>query len=184
MQTPSVMKDLSSLYTSWRIRDSYLNKMLHCGSRYNSWVAHALKYLPPEVLFEFKDQLAFYSTAQRDACRVARDICEGKEIILLSERILPKKGAQEYHSQVRYFIFGVLHEIAHALQNHRSPLLDNLSGDEVSAQEKEADELALSWFNDHVRRRNNRYLKPIAFEEIEEAKRTNLQLMNRAYEGV
>lgn len=178
------MKDLNSLYTSWRIEGSYLNRMLQCGSRYNNWVAHALKYLPSEILLKLKEKLAFYSIAEKDACRIARAICENREIILLSERILPKRGAREDDSSVRYFIFVVLHEIAHAIMKHRSPLLDKLSQQEVSAQEKEADELAFSWFNGHVKERNNFYLKPLTNEEIKEAKRKNQDLMRKAYEGV
>jgi len=182
----TVVINFDSLYTSWRVEGSYLNKMLYCGNRYNYnfWVAHALKYLPADIFFEFRDKLAFYSTAERDACRVARAIGEEREIILLSERILPKSRAEEDHSEVRYFIFVVLHEVAHAVKKHRSPLLDKLTHEEASAQEKEADDLALTWFNDHVKERNNPYLKPLIFEEVEEAKRKNRELMKKLYEGV
>ena len=154
--------------------------MLCCGSKYNPWVTYALKFLPSETIRQIGDKLAFYSTAEKDACRVARSICEQREIILLSERILPKKGDD---SKERYFIFVVLHEIVHVVKRHRSPLLDSLTPEESEAQEKEADELALSWFNDYVK--NNRHLNllPLTPEEIDEAKRKNQERMRRVYEG-
>ena len=77
------------------IEGSYFNHMLDCGDRYNQWVKIALGYLPIEILDENSENLVFISTAQRDACRVARFYCENREVILLSERILPKQGAVE-----------------------------------------------------------------------------------------
>lgn len=178
------MTDLAIPYRSWRTEGSYFNLMLHCGENYNRWVEIALQYLPEEIFNEYKEKLAIYSTAHLDACRVARRICEEREIILLSERILPKAGAVEDHSHVRYFIFSVLHEVAHAVQKHRSPLYDKLTREEKSAQEKEADDLALTWFNDHVKIRNNPNLKPLTPEETKEAQAKNLELMNKLYENV
>jgi hypothetical protein len=178
------MRESDLLYGSWRMRGTPLNKMLHCGSYYNDWVAHALRYLPEKILAQVVDKLAIFSTAQRDGCRIARAICEEREIILLSERILPKKTAKEYHPEVRYFIFAVIHEVAHAFKNHCSLLYDHLSEEEDRAQEKEAEELALSWFNEHVRKRNILCLHPLTYEEIEEAKQKNQRLMNELYEGV
>ena len=179
-----VMREYSMPYGSWRTPGTPLNKMLHCGSRYNFWVAHAIKYLPEDVSVQVVHRLAIFSTAEHDACRVARAICEEREIILLSERILPKKGAREDQPQVRYFIFVVLHEIAHAYKKHRSPLYDGLSQEEVDAQEKEADDLAFAWFNMHVQARNNPHLHPLTYQEIKIAQGKNQQLMNRLYRGV
>jgi len=89
--------------------------MLDCGTYYNEWVQHALSYLPEAMLAEHKDGLVFISTAQRDGCRMARGYCDTREVILLSERILPKHGAEEGQPEVRYFIYVVLHEVAHAI---------------------------------------------------------------------
>ena len=160
--------------------------MLFCGMRYNPWVKYALKHLPPAILSELRDKLAFFLTGNKDACRLPRAICEQKEIILLSEHILPKEdvGRDQSDKKVRYFVFVVLHEIAHAVKKHRSPLIDKLSANESKAQEKEANELALSWFNDHVRNMNNLRLKPLTYEEIEKEQAKNQEAMTKAFERV
>lgn len=170
------MTDINILYASWRIKGSYFNEMIHCGSEYNHWVEIALQYLPEEIFEEYKDKLAFISTIQVDACRVATYLCETKELILLSHRIFPKAGKGEGHSSGRYFIFAVLHEVAHAIQKHGSPLFDNLNQEKIKEQEKEANELALSWFNDHLLSKNPE-LTPLTMEEVEKAQAKNQELM-------
>jgi hypothetical protein len=178
--TESSNKD--RLYDSWRVKGSYFSQMLECGSNYNPWVQHALKYLPEEIFNEHKESLAFVSTANKDACRLARHLCENREIILLSERILPKQNAIENLSEVRYFIFVVLHEVAHAIKKHKSPIFDNLTDEEIKAQEDEADKIALDWFNQHIEERNNPNLKPLTREEIEAEQEKNQELMKKLYE--
>ena len=178
------MTDTDKLYQSWIIDGSYFNQMLDCGDRYNQWVEIALKYLPQAVLDENKENLVFLSTAHRDACRVARPYCENREVILLSERILPKQGANEGHPEVRNFIYTVLHEVVHAIKNHKSPKFDNLTEQEDQSQEDEADAIALEWFNEHVRELNNPYLKPITSEEIKSIQEKNQILMENLYSGV
>jgi hypothetical protein len=158
--------------------------MLDCGGRYNRWVEIALGYLPVEVLDENKENLVFISTAQMDACRVARHYCENREIILLSDRILPKRGADEGQSEVRYFIFTVLHEIVHAIKKHKSPKFDDLSEAQYQAQEEEADNLAFRWFNQHINELNNKYLPPLTTDEVEEVEQKNKELMDKLYDGV
>jgi len=132
--------------------------MLECGSLYNQWVQLALHYLPQMVLDEIKNNVVFISMAHQDACRVTRHYAENCEIIILSERILPKQGANEGQPEVRYFIYAVLHELAHAIKKHKSPKLDNLTEQEKQSQENEADEIALKWFNEHIKELNNPYL--------------------------
>lgn len=178
------MTDTDKLYESWMIAGSYFNHMLECGDRYNQWVQIALEYLPQAVLSENKDKLAFISTAQQDACRVARHYCENREVIILSERILPKQNASEDQPEVRYFIYVVLHEVAHAIKKHKSPKFDSLTENEYQTQEDEADALALKWFNEHVEARNNQHLKKITMEEISEMQKTNQALMENLYAGV
>ena len=156
------------------MNEGHLNIFISCGSRYNPWVRYALKYLPPDILLEFGNKLAFFSTAEKDACRVARAICEQRDIILLSERILPESGDD---SKARYFVFAVLHEIAHAVKRHPSPLLDRLSQEEIAAQQKEADDLALSWFNDYGEKNKHLNIAPLTLGEIEKAKSKNQALM-------
>lgn len=178
------MTDAEELYKSWMVEGSYFNQMLACGHLYNQWVQNALEYLPQDVLDENKDKLVFVSTAQTDGCRLARRYCETREVILLSERVLPKQGAKEGQPEVRYFIFTVLHEVAHAVRKHKSQKFDNLTEREDRAQEEEADGIALAWFNEHVKARNNLYLKEITTEEIEEMRKNNRTRMERLYAGV
>ena len=172
------MKTEYELYASSIIKGSYFNAMLDCGRDHNWWLELVLKYLPEDVFDQNKERFLFTSTATRDACRVARHYCQTREIILLSERILPgQKVRDETDPKARYFIYVVLHEVAHAIRNHKSPKFDNLTNDEYEAQEKEADELAMTWFNEHVTKRNNKYLHPITNQEIEAAQAKNRKLM-------
>jgi len=178
------MTDTDKLKESWMVEGSYFNQMLDCGDHYNQWIQFALEYLPVAVLDENKEKLVFISTAHRDACRVARNYCENREVILLSERILPKQGTDERQPEVRYFFFVVLHEVVHAVKKHKSPKFDNLTTTENEAQEDEADRIALEWFNGHVKASNNPYLKPLSLDEINEMRRQNLELMKNLYAGV
>jgi hypothetical protein len=177
------MTNINKLYEPWKRRGSYFDLMIDCGDLYNQWVQVALEYLPYAVLDENKERLLFTSTAVLDACRVARHYCENREIILLSERILPKKGANGGQPEVRYFIFAVLHEVAHAIKKHKSKKFDNLTDQENLAQEEEADAISLSWFNEHVKELNNRYIKPLTIEEINEMRKKNQVLMEELYTG-
>ena len=173
------------LYESSIFQGSYFNAMLDCGREHNWWLELALKYLPEDVFDQNKERFLFTSTATRDACRVARHYCQTREIILLSERILPSKYVRnETDPKARYFIYVVLHEVAHAIRQHKSPKFDNLKNDEYEAQEKEADELAMTWFNEHVAKRNNIYLLPITKQEIEAAKTKNKNLMENTKAGI
>jgi hypothetical protein len=170
------MIDYDRIYESSIIKGSFFNQMIDCGSEYNIWVENALKYLPLEILNKHKESLAFISTNEMDGCRVARFICENREIIVLSERIFPKKGVGEAEAEVRYLTFVVLHEVVHAVKKHRSPLFDDLSPEVKEAQEKEADELALTWFNEHIRQKNNPNFKPITMEEVKEAQAKQIKI--------
>jgi hypothetical protein len=175
------MTEHPELYTSSIVKGSYFNQMINCGPNYNRWVEVALDYIPTDILWEYRDKLVFIGTGAMDACRVAPVLRKNREIIVLSERIFPKRGANEGHPKARYFIFVDLHEVAHAILNHRSPLLDNLTEEENEAQEKEADDLAIAWFNAHVQARNNQYLKAISLDEIATAKAENQTLREKTY---
>jgi hypothetical protein len=176
------MAEHPELYTSSIVKGSYFNQMINCGPNYNRWIEIALGYIPTDILWEYRDNLVFIGTGAMDACRVAPALRKSREIIVLSERIFPKRGANEGHLKVRYFIFVVLHEFAHAVLNHRSPLLDNLTKEENEAQEKEADDLAIRWFNAHVQAINNQHLKAISLDEIYRAKAENQILIEKVYE--
>lgn len=151
---------------------------LDCGD-YNKWVELALEYLPHEVFDEHSEKLAFISMAHRDGVRLARILCETREIIILSEHVLPRGFTDEGQSDVRYFIYVVLHEIAHAVKKHRSPLYDALTKEEMRCQEQEADDLAFQWFNDHITTLDNPYLSAITRQEIESTQTKNKDTFHR-----
>jgi len=177
------MNNINNLYGHWTKKGSYFNLMIDCGYLYNQWVQTALEYLPSTVLDENKEKLLFLSTAEFDACRVARQYCEAREIILLSERILPKEGATGEHPEVRYFIFAILHEVAHAIKKHKSKKFDKLTDQENIDQEDAADAIALDWFNEHVKELNNENIKPISIEEIRRMREKNQILMEDLHKG-
>jgi hypothetical protein len=163
---------------------SYFNKMFHAGNLYNQWLEIALGYLPDDILDQFKGNLLIISNTQRDACRLPRSLAKDREIIFLSERIMPKQGGDSGQPKARYFIFCVLHEIAHALRNHLSPMWDNLTKAENDKQEAEADELALAWFNARVRAVANPYEPEMTKEEIKTQEDYFRDLMKKEHENV
>jgi hypothetical protein len=177
------MTDDDLLYQSWIVQGSYFNRMLDCGDWNNQWVQNALGYLPRDILHEHKERLVFVAMGQRDGCRLARALCENREVIVLAEHVLPRSGANEGQPDVRYFIYVALHEVAHAIRKHRSPLYDSLTPEEAEAQEAEADDLALKWFNDHVAELANPYLPPLTREEIEQAQTRSRATMERLHNG-
>jgi len=87
--------------------------------------------------------------------------------------------ANEGQSEVRYFFYVVLHEVAHAIKKHRSPQYDSLTDEEFEAQEKEADDLAFRWFNDHITALANPYLPAITDEEIKLPQTKSQEVMQR-----
>jgi hypothetical protein len=159
--------------------------VLACGYEHNWWLKRALEYLPEDLFEQNAKGFLFTSTAASDACRVARRYCQTREIILISERILPgRKVSEVTDPKARYFIYAVLHEMAHAIGEHKSPFLDNLTKEECEAEEKEADELAMKWFNDHVAKLKNEHLRPITKEEIKEAQKMNQIVMKKLMGGL
>ena len=177
-----MMTDRRDLYRSSHSAGSYLNEMLDCGESYNRWVEIALEHLPIEVFDENKEKLVFVSTAERDGCRLARRYCEDREVILLSERIRPKRGMSLGDTEARYFVFVVLHEIVHAIKKHMSPKFDSLSPEENTAQEDEADTVALEWFNAYVDAQNNEYMTHLTIGEIEAAQAQSQERMKKQFD--
>lgn len=182
MLQPRVTDD-KQLYASWRIPGSYFNRMLDCGDRYNPSVQIALEYLPREILDEHKDRLAFVGMGQRDGCRLSRALCETREIVVLAERVFPRAGADEGQPEFRYFVYVVLHEVAHAIKRHRSPLYDSLTPQQNADQEAEADDLAFKWFNEHIEALANASLPQLSRQEIEVAKARSRECMEDRYNG-
>jgi hypothetical protein len=143
--------------------------LIECGGDYaNAAVRSVLEdYLPPDVLSAFDGRLALFSTAAVDGLRLTQTFCRDRDVIVLSECILPvKSGDEEFHAGYRYFIFVVLREIAHACRDHLSPLSDDLTAAQVEAQTREANELALKWFNEHAS--TTLFQPPITIAEVEE----------------
>jgi hypothetical protein len=143
--------------------------LIDCGGDYaNAAVRSVLEdYLPPDVLSAFDGRLALVSTGDVDGVRLAKSFCRDRDVIVLSERIIPvKSGDEEFHPGYRYFIFVVLREIAHACKDHLSPLSDDLTAAQLETQTREADELALNWFNEHAS--TTLFQPPITMAEIEE----------------
>lgn len=110
----------------------------------------ALKYLPDEVLESLKDRLTILSMTGRKASRLSRGLCESSEIIIVSEKIYPPQDMHESHSDFRYFVFIVLHEIAHAYLEHKCQVYDKISDKEKQKQEDEADCTAATWYNQYA----------------------------------
>ena len=177
------MTDRKILRETWMRDGSYLNKMFHAGDLYNQWLEIALLYIPDDILDQLKDGLLIISNTQRDACRVPRSLVKDHEIVLLSERIMPKQGADTRQPRSRYFIFCVLHEIAHAFRKHLSPVWDNLTKEQNDKQEAEADVLAFSWFNARVKAIANPLEPVLTKEEIKEQEDYFRDLIKKEYEN-
>jgi hypothetical protein len=125
-----------------------LRSMLHCGNDFaNFWVKKALSYLPPEIYARIEGRLAIIGTGGSDGIRIAEALRDGREIILVSERVFPKKRDAS-HPSVRYFCFLILHEVAHAVCGHRSRMFDGITWDENMVQETLADAWAAQWYNE------------------------------------
>ena len=63
--------------------------------------------------------------------------------------------------------------MARAFRTHLSPTLDGLTQEEADAQEREADDLALKWFNDYAA--TTLFQPPLKLAEIEECKKERLR---------
>jgi len=137
--------------------------MIYCGIMKNSWVEMAINYLPDDIFDKINGKVAF-TVLKSDACRLGQKICRHEEIIILSPWIFPYKPITEVHKDSRYFIFCVLHEIAHAFLKHSPP--DELSPKINENQEAEADAYALKWFNDYASDNSIKGLLPLSIEEI------------------
>jgi hypothetical protein len=166
------MANLQELYRPWLINGTYFNRMLLCGRRANGWLEVALmRCLPVEMLDEWKERLAFLSTVNSDAFRIGTKTRLERELIFISEHIIPPKDVAEDHPDVRYFIFVALHEIAHVIRQHRPP--NEIYAEDNQAQEDEADALAFAWFNSYIKRANHPHLKEFTTQERDDAAQRN-----------
>lgn len=119
----------------------------------------AIGYLPDNIWENINGKVAFI-ILNSDALRLTSIIREYEEVVIFSPWIFPYKPIPENDKEVRYFIFCVLHEIAHIILKHKSPL--NCSAQEHEGQEKDADDLALKWFNGHISEK----ILPLSIAEI------------------
>ena len=142
--------------------------MFDCSYDAQVWIRHALKCLPEDIFVSYLDRLAFVCMDTSDARRLTSSFCEGRDIIVLSERIIPRGPLCEDNLRVRYFWFAVLHEVAHAVSQHLSP--NQITDAENQAQEIEANKLAFEWFNHYLVKKN---LPEFSEEELAQAQISN-----------
>jgi hypothetical protein len=154
------------------------NDMLNCGASGDYWARYALGCVPDDLWNEWHDKLAFVCLAGSDGRRLNRAAYANRDIIILSERIVPKEHANEGSPDVRYFVFCVLHETAHVICRHRPP--NQISTDENVAQEAEANSLAFRWFNDYLQERNHPDLPEFTLAELNRAQAGNQAAMRAA----
>ena len=71
--------------------------LIDCGGDYaNAAVRSAIEnYLPSDVLSAFDGRLAFVSTGDAGGVRSTKSFCRDRDVIVLSERILPVKSGDE-----------------------------------------------------------------------------------------
>ncbi len=108
----------------------------------------ALDYLPLHIRREWWGKIAFVCPNASDGKRLTRYFRGEREIIVISEHIVPRSFSSEGEPEVRYFIYVVLHEIAHAINDDKAPV--EISPEENQKQEERADRLALEWFNTYI----------------------------------
>ena len=140
---------------------------LDCGRDGNFWIGHALECIPDEIWNEHGDRFAFVSTTDSDGRRLGRAFAADKHIIVLAERVIPRGPVTEDHPGVRYLYFVVLHEVAHAVRDHRPP--SEITPEAKQAQEDEANALAFEWFNAYLATRMANGLAPYTADELNEA---------------
>ncbi|MDN7899497.1 ImmA/IrrE family metallo-endopeptidase [Burkholderia cepacia] len=140
---------------------------LNCGRDGDFWIAHALECIPDEIWNEHGDRFAFVSTTDSDGRRLGRAFAADKHIIVLAERVIPRGPVTEDHPGVRYLYFVVLHEVAHAVRDHRPP--SEISPEANQAQEDEANALAFEWFNAYLATKMANGLALYTADELNEA---------------
>jgi hypothetical protein len=129
----------------------------------------ALSYLPQHIREEWWGRIAFVCPNNSDGKRLTQWFRKDREIIVLSEHIVPSSFSGETDTAVRYFIFVVLHEIAHAISNDKSET--ELSNENYRRQEARADSFALEWFNNYIDAKSNSGLPRLTIEEIKQAQK-------------
>lgn len=126
----------------------------------------ALTYVPAFVVNDLRDRLAILTLTHRSGMRLSRPLCENCEVVLLSEEKFPRVGGRQQENDFRFFIFLVLHEVAHAYLKHKCPYFDKLSEEEAKKNEDEATAKAIEWFNLYLSENQQLEQKPMNDLEI------------------
>jgi len=121
-----------------------------CSSEAEINITHAIQCIPLNEIDPIN--ILFVCIDSSDARRLVMENYQNFEIIVISEFVVPRTWRTEDDWSKRYFNFVVLHEVAHALLQHKSPKV--LKIDQAKHQEEEADELAFGWFNSYANRKN------------------------------
>lgn len=110
-------------------------------------------------------KILFVCIDSSDARRLVMEQYEGFEIIVFSEFVIPRNWKTEDEWSKKYFNYVVLHEVAHALLKHKSPKTMTIG--QSTAQENEADELAMSWFNEYLSSKGMKLYSDIELSEAQ-----------------
>ena len=153
-----------------------LSVFVDCSYEAKYWVDRAIGWLPSDVVEHLAGRLAIVCVDSSDGRRLTSEFCQGRQLIILSERIVPRGCLSEDDSRVRYFIFVVMHEIAHAICDHQAPReLPVLSAE---GQEDEADVLAYKWLNEHLETTDQ---PRFSTEELSKAKAESKRVWEKAF---
>ena len=114
------------------------------------------------------DNVVYYSTSIfMIGSRLSREVCETKEIIILSDKIFPLMFNHS-DTATRFFIFVVFHETAHALLKHKCKIYDSITGERNELQEQEAHALAFEWYNSFGKNNGLTILKKTEIDAYEQ----------------
>jgi hypothetical protein len=116
-----------------------------CSDDAKTNITHAIQCIP---LLELEGMnILFVCIDNSDARRLVMENYKEFEIIVISEFVVPRNWRIEDDWTKRYFNFVILHEVAHALQKHKSP--NQLTANEHENQEADADAKAMEWLNSY-----------------------------------
>lgn len=144
--------------------------MIKCNSRRSSIIRDALTYLPYSVKREFQnsgriivilsthDRFGYCFTPENDSFN-----------ILINDSIFPNGCHTREDRIYRFFVFTVLHEIAHA---HLT-----LAGEPLGEQEEDrANELANNWYNEYAQNHSLPLLTDEERIEVQKIHEKNLKI--------
>jgi hypothetical protein len=131
---------------SWKEVDYAFGSMNNqVSDEFRIMLDEALTKIPAEIVDWASKSIIFVSS--RDDCHGyfvnRKDWKTVRGFVFLCE-VLKNKSKEEQASTI-------VHEIAHAKLNHRSPILCDLSQEDQERQEKEADNLARAWIGESFR---------------------------------